>query len=170
MLPLNQPPPLYYYKEIIKKALAKTHLKNHLKKEDKLNNSPVTNHSLKHNRFNRKTKPLQQSLKILKEEISTIKTFKSIAKIQGTGLFYQITLKESLKNNPTFYSMLQAYQQQSGKTNNPAESYRIFIEDCSLLCDGEKKIYLALPLYLEPQHLKNKLTKAFEFIENLVKI
>ena len=164
---------LYYYKEIIKKALAKTHLKKETGIETDIENNNdfrEKNHSLKQNRFNRKTKPLQQSLKILQEEISIIKKFKSIARIEGAGLFYKITLKDSLINNPTFNSLLQEYREQIKKANYHSQSYRIFIEDISLLCDGEKNFYLALPLYLEPHHLKNKLATAFQFIDTLFKL
>ena len=69
---------------------------------------------------------------------------KGIEKVEGEGLFYKITLKESLTKHLNLFSPC-----------------RFLIKNISIVSDGQRSFYLALPLYLEPNHLKGKLVDGF---------
>ena len=83
-------------------------------------------------------------------EIEEIKKNKNIAEVIGSNFFYKIKFKKPLSKLP--------------KTLHNLKLCRIFVDDVSFLTDGDKVIYILLPLYLEPNYVKGKLSKVLNFI------
>ena len=94
-----------------------------------------------------KSKILRECLNKLREELSIIKYLDRVSNVEGRDFFYKITLKNSIP---------------------PTSTSRIFVENASFLTDKKKILYLSLPLYLQLNHLKGKLTKAFTTLSHFI--